>query len=295
LTCSEVVLGEAIGRLRPITLPGVVATAELQTRHDRKYVVPLDVLAAVLDRMADDLSVLEIAGRRLFRYESVYFDTPELTAYHQHAHGRRGRVKVRTRTYLDSGECLLEFKRVGARGETVKERYPYPMSCRDELDAMALQLALDRVGGSIVTTALSKVLTTSYHRATLVDRTRGSRLTCDVNLSFEAGAGRAFGPLDGVVVLESKTVGSESPVDRVLRGLGSRPLSLSKYCVGMAVLDPRLPANRWNRELRAHFGWTPSRDQPVAWPAQEVTAERGPQFWSRLASVRAGAWRALPQ
>jgi hypothetical protein len=214
----------------------------------------------VLDRMAAELAALQIDGRRLFRYESVYFDTPDLTAYRQHAHGRRRRVKVRTRTYLDSGECLLEFKRVGTRGETVKERYPYAASSRDLLDDPARALAAQRVGHSIDAAALDRVLTVGYRRATLVDPARGTRLTCDVDLRFEDGRGGSCAPLPGAVIVESKTVGAESPVDRLLRGLGRRPVSLSKYCVGMAVLDPALPANRWNRELRRHFGWQPRRD-----------------------------------
>jgi hypothetical protein len=254
-------LTAATSRLRPVALDDVLASAELQTRVDRKYLVPLHVLTVVLDRLGDQLSVLQIGDLRLFRYESVYFDTPELTAYRQHAHGRRRRVKVRTRAYLDSGECLLEFKSVGARGETIKERYPYPVGSRHTLDAAAHDLAAERVGHAIDTATLQQVLTTAYHRATLVDLARGSRVTCDVNLRFENPAGQCYGPLDGAVVLESKTVGSASPIDYALRRLGLRPLSLSKYCVGMAVLDPGLPANRWNRELRRHFGWPDS-----AWP-----------------------------
>lgn len=258
---AERTLTEATSRLRPLTLEDVLAAAELQTRIDRKYVVPLDMFTTVLDRMGDQLSVLQIGDLRLFRYESVYFDTPDLAAYRQHAYGRRRRVKIRTRAYLDSGECLLEFKRVGARGETVKERYPYLLASRHNLDAEAHALALERLGHTISTPVLRQVLTTAYHRATLVDSTQGNRVTCDVNLRFENRAGQRYGPLEGVVVLESKSVGSDSPIDRVLRRLGSRPLSLSKYCVGMAVLDPRLPANRWNRELRTHFAWSPQRSE----------------------------------
>ena len=252
-------LAGATSHLRTIALEEVLATAELQTRVDRKYVVPLGLLTTALDRTAGELRVLRIGTARLFRYESVYFDTPGLTAYRQHAHGRRRRVKVRTRTYLDSGECLLEFKSVGPRGETLKERYPYHLAARGELDAEARALAQVRVGHAIATSALRSVLTTSYRRATLVDPVRGSRVTCDVDLRFQDPAGRRFGPLDDVVVVESKTTGSECSMDGVLRRLGARPVSLSKYCVGMAVLDPRLPANRWNRELRTHFGWTPQR------------------------------------
>jgi hypothetical protein len=256
---AERTLTAATSRLRPLTLEDVLATAELQTRVDRKYVVPLATFTILFDWMGDRLSVLQIGDLRLFRYESVYFDTPELAAYLQHAHGRRRRVKIRTRAYLDSGDCLLEFKSVGARGETLKERFPYLLASRHDLDAGARALASERLGHTISTSALRPVLTTAYHRATLVDSTGLHRVTCDVNLRFENGAAQRYGPLDGVVVLESKSVGSEPLIDRVLRRLGSRPLSLSKYCVGMAVLDPRLPANRWNRELRTHFGWSPRR------------------------------------
>ncbi|GAB6985654.1 polyphosphate polymerase domain-containing protein [Nocardioides pyridinolyticus] len=261
-------LAEAVSRLPPVSLEAVLATAELQTRVDRKYVVPLDLFVRVLGQLEGELSALQIGDLRLFRYESVYFDTPELATYRLHAHGRRRRIKIRTRAYLDSGECLLEFKRTGGRGETVKERHPYRLAARHELDADASALARERLGELGVTTPLTAVLTTAYHRTTLVDRARGSRVTCDVNLRFE-GRDRTVGPLDDFVLVESKTVGAGSPVDRALRRAGSRPVSLSKYCVGMAVLDPALPANRWNRELRRHFGWAPAG---ARWPSPAAPA-----------------------
>lgn len=263
---AEEVLTEATSRLPPISLEDVLATAELQTRVDRKYVVPLHLFAAALGRLEGELSALRIGDLQLFRYESVYFDTPGLATYRQHAHGRRRRVKIRTRAYLDSGACVLELKHVGGRGETVKERYPYRLAARHRLDETASGLVRDHLGDIGAADPLRAVLTTAYDRATLVDRVRGSRMTCDVNLRFDGDA-RRFGPLDDFVLVESKTVGADSPVDRVLRGLGARPVSLSKYCVGMAVLDPGLPANRWNRELRRHFGWEPRRTNPQVEPA----------------------------
>jgi hypothetical protein len=255
---AEETLASVTRGMRPVSLEDVLATAELQTRVDRKYVVPIDLFVAVLAELSGDLSVLQIGDLQLFRYESIYFDTPDLSTYRQHAHGRRRRVKIRTRAYLDSGECTLEFKRVGSRGETVKERYPYRLAARHRLEDDARALARERLGGLVATSWLDAVLTTAYLRATLVDRVRGDRVTCDVNLRFEHDD-RHLGPFDGFVVVESKTVGAESPFDRALRRTGSRPVSLSKYCVGMAVLDPRLPANRWNRELRTYFGWAPRR------------------------------------
>ena len=104
---------------------------------------------------------------------------------------------------------------------------------------------------------LVDVLTTAYIRATLVDPECGSRITCDVDLSFDNGASDGTGrPRSSSW---SPRPGAAAVADSVLWRLGQRPVSVSKYCVGLAMLRP-MPANRWNRELRAHFGWAPRRE-----------------------------------
>jgi hypothetical protein len=246
----------ALAHLRPMSLSEVLATSELQTRVDGKYLLSLEAFDRLLEAWRDRLRVLEIDGVRMFRYESVYFDTPELTTYRQHAHGRRRRVKIRTRAYLDSSECLLELKFVGARGETVKERNPYSMEQRFDLSEPARALLAERLGSLVDVRDLRRTITTAYRRATMVDVTSHNRMTCDVNLHFANDDREGWGPR-GVVLLESKALEPARALETDLHRLGLRPLSLSKYCVGMALLDPALPANRWNRELRGHFGWTP--------------------------------------
>lgn len=73
-------------------------------------------------------------------------------------------------------------------------------------------------------------------------------------------SGQAWTSLDfsGYLVVESKSAGPATPVDRLLWRNGIRPARISKYCVGLAALDPALPANRWNRTLRRYFGWQPA-------------------------------------
>jgi hypothetical protein len=247
----------AVGQLPTLRLERVLELADLQVRVDRKYLVSADVFGRFAEAVADRLAVLEVGGRRVFRYESVYFDSAELTAFHLHAHGRRRRFKVRTRSYLDSGECMLEVKTVGGRGETIKDRLPYRLPDRHRLSEDARNFATARVGHPAVRD-LEAVLSTGYRRATLVDLVSGSRLTCDVDLMFGHRAERRHGP-EHLVLVESKTVGTAATADALLWRLGQRPVSLSKYCVGMALLHPWLPANRWNRVLRNDFGWTPER------------------------------------
>jgi hypothetical protein len=55
------------------------------------------------------------------------------------------------------------------------------------------------------------------------------------------------------VLVESKSPGPAADADRALRSLGLRPVPMSKYCVAVALLHPRLPANPWHRTLRRYF------------------------------------------
>ena len=243
---------EANARLAPISLEEVLRAAELQTRVDRKYLVSPDAFTALMDGVAAEHRVLQIDSLRDFRYESVYFDTPELTSYHLAARGRRNKFKVRTRTYLDSDTCMLEVKSVGRRNQTVKERMDYATPDRTRLSPKAAKFVEARVVLPDGAGSLAPVLTTTYARATLVDPLHGSRMTCDTDLRLVDRFGGDAQMTDRVLV-ETKSAGAPLAADRILWRLGVRPLRLSKYCVGMARLDPALPSNRWHRTLRRHF------------------------------------------
>ena len=42
---------------------------------------------------------------------------------------------------------------------------------------------------------------------------------------------------------------------RMLRSMGVRPVRISKYCLGVALLHPDTAANPWNRLLNRQFAW----------------------------------------
>lgn len=241
--------------LPPVSLAEVNSAAGLQTRSEHKYLLAPEQFSAVVQQLGSSLSVLQIEDRRLFDYESVYFDTSDLELFRAHRQGRRRRYKVRTRTYLDSQETMIEVKLKGRRGETIKHRRPHAMGERDTLTRGALQFVAEVLGSEYGVTPpeLSQALTTNYSRATLVDLTDNARLTCDVELVCSEGHMHRTGP--DLVLVESKSSNGDAMVDRVLASMGLRPLSLSKYCLGTAMLNPHLPANRWNRLLRRAFGW----------------------------------------
>jgi hypothetical protein len=252
---AERAVGEAATAIDPIGLEELMALAELQTRVDRKYFVPAYIFRCLMDELAPELRVLAIDGRRTFGYESVYFDTPQLSTYRAHLQRRRHRFKVRTRTYTDTGLCMFEVKLTGTRGETVKHRLPHPVTQRAELTQQALAHladALYRAYNQGLPAGMRPTLYTTYRRTTFVSRTGEARLTCDVGLA--CGNGRHEVRDSGThVLVESKSSAGDSAADRILRDLRVRPASVSKYCVAVAALHPELPSNPWHQTLRRYF------------------------------------------
>ncbi|TQM65611.1 VTC domain-containing protein [Klugiella xanthotipulae] len=248
-----------------VDLPRIQELADLQTRIDRKYIVPPGVFAELLRDQQPVMRMLSIDGRHRFGYESVYFDTPDLASYHSAAYGRRRRFKVRTRSYLDSHDCVLEVKAKGGRGQTVKERFPYHPALSSTITAEARQFILDRLTGVVenidtLIHTITPTLTTTYDRMTFVNPDNGTRMTADVELICDEHSRMVSVHLAGYVLIESKSPGGSTPIDRWLWGRGYRPLSLSKYCVGLATLTPTLPANKWHQTLAEYF-----RDLPVSY------------------------------
>lgn len=256
-----------LDRLRPVGLEELNAAAELQTRVDRKYIVPRDAVPDVLAQLPAGTEVLEVGGERLLRYASRYFDTPALDSYLGAAHGRRRRFKVRSRTYVDSGASFLEVKTRGGRSATVKDRVPVAGDgVRAGLDedavgyaaAMLVDAGIPRA--ETIAQRLEPILTTGYRRATLLlppgsdgDASRG---TIDLDLRWHdlhAPDDSGTLTLPDTVIVETKSGCRAGALDRALWRSGHRPATVSKYGTGLAALRPGLPRNKWHRTLVRHF------------------------------------------
>jgi hypothetical protein len=240
-------------RAAAISLEEVLERAALQVRVDRKYLLSADEFVRLGESLGGDLDVLEIGGRRSFAYESRYFDTPGLQTYHEHAAGRPDRFKVRTRSYLDSGETMFEVKLATADGGTVKRRVAHPFAARGRLTPAArghLQAALGLAGRSLPG-ALVETSVITYRRTTFVTADGSARITVDHDLLWSGGGGEVRALADRVLV-EVKSATGDSRVDRALARLGLQARSVSKYCLGLALLHPELPSAPWDELLERH-------------------------------------------
>ncbi len=249
-----------------VTLDELNENAEMLTRIDRKYVLDRDGAEAFVRALDPRIRVLEIDGRRQSAYETVYFDTPDLLSYRMSAQSRRVRIKVRTRTYVESRTSFLEVKTRGGNDVTVKDRIGYQWIRRGALSEEGRAFASDAFDmlGQRAERAddLHVAITTRYRRATLLAPDDG-RITIDTDLSWMLPDGRSL-DLPGLVIVETKSRSAATDVDRLLWRARCRPQPVSKFATGLAALRPELPHNRWARLLRGPFTPETSKEQLCA-------------------------------
>jgi hypothetical protein len=263
---AGVVLDVPLAGLGTIDLAELTERASLLTRIDRKYLLPRGALDAVLADLDPGVRVLDISGVRSSAYESVYFDTPDLTSFLMAAHPRRRRFKIRTRTYVDSAQSYLEVKTRGGRGATVKDRLPYAPGDRATLTTEGRRYTDTVLDAADISGTqgrdLLPTLTTRYLRTTLFIPESLSRATIDTDLSWAANTGETSSRADApqlrldrpqLAIVETKSGARASAVDRILWAHGHRPATVSKYGTGMAALHADLPANKWAPVLRRYF------------------------------------------
>ncbi|WP_419843010.1 polyphosphate polymerase domain-containing protein [Candidatus Poriferisodalis sp.] len=286
---------EQLTAFAPIGRSELTATADLQNRTDRKYLVPEADVPGILRHIQAGLGsacrVLTIGGRNQFAYRSTYFDSARLDSYYSAAHRRPSRFKLRARQYLDTHTSMLEIKMPDRRGRKVKHRAACDPCEADGLTAEGRAFVESIERTRALAGELRPVLTTSYLRATLcITAGETARVTVDTELCWRSvglswhGAGRQlrFGP---TAVIETKTSGVPCAVDRILWRSGIRPVAFSKYCTGLAALTPTLPANKWNRVLRRHLNWHPQRGDTAHVPPASADAQPGVTMTPSLRSA----------
>ena len=248
---EQAAVNAAIAALPSVQLSRLQSDAALLSRRERKYLVPVSVAASLVAAISGDARALQINDERSFRYESVYFDTPAGQSYLASARRRRHAFKVRTRTYVNSRECMLEVKLRGSRNRTMKSRLDYPANSSGQLNDTALEFIADVLGAGNES-VLAPTLTTIYQRSTLL-LPGDARLTIDTDFSATTPAGEHVS-LNEFAIIESKSRLAPTVADRALWRMGFRPIKLSKFGTSLAAMDPTLPSNRWTRALKSP--WT---------------------------------------
>ena len=232
--------------LDPTTLSGLESVS-LLNRMDTKFLVSESELGALLSALGRDYLVLDPDGRRLHQYRTLYFDTPGFDLYRHHHAGQAVRYKVRSRAYVDSGLTFFEIKAKNERGRTIKHRVSTDTSLSELTPAARALLAEHTPPNERL---VEPKLRNDFLRITLVGKACAERVTLDLGIQFECDGRTAI--LPGVVIAELKQSGVDldSPFIRRMCEIGRYPTSVSKYCVGVALLVQGIEHDAFEANLR---------------------------------------------
>ena len=169
---------------------------------------------------------------------------------------------MRSRCYDASGLAFLEVKtRDGAR--TVKTRlegvHVVDDGLTEEGRAFVAATLEDACIATDVVGELVPVLRTRYRRSTLHLADDASRVTVDRDLTWHDELSGAANAQPGLVVVETKSAGAASPMDRLLWAGGARPPGSAGTAAGWPPSTPHSPTTAG----RARCAATSDQEDPM--------------------------------
>jgi hypothetical protein len=217
---------------------------KLMNRMDTKCIFSVDLLNKILIECKNYYKVLYHAGTRSSFYKTLYFDTQELKFYFDHHNGRARRFKVRMRNYTESDLFYLEIK-YKKYGRTDKKR----IKVKDFTNVLDTDqnLFLEKITNQPL--ELKPVIWNNFHRITLVNKQTPERVTIDTNIGFEYKD--KMSRYDRLVIGEIKQERTDynSPILNLLKKNGIRPSGMSKYCLGIAVMEHGIKQNSFKERI----------------------------------------------
>jgi hypothetical protein len=219
---------------------------KLLNRIDTKYICNVELLPIILEASLREFRIQEMNKERIFRYESLYYDTPELKTYFDHHQGKRIRYKIRFRKYIDTGDAFLEIKKKKNYIRTDKRRTEFELS--SEMTKEHLKFLQNHI--DVPQSGLEPSIWTLFDRITLAGKNHLERVTIDTNICFRDNNSQEV-LLPNMAVLEVKRTksGDTSPFIKTLKDLKLRPFGISKYILGNILLTPNIKHNRFRNKV----------------------------------------------
>lgn len=225
----------------------------LMKRYDTKFVFHADKLQSVLEYLRKDYGVLEINNKRIFLYQTLYYDTDDYYFYRQHHDKKLSRYKIRCRTYADTEKCYIEVKCKNNKKKTIKDRLLInnAMVHSDLLDEAVL-FARAHVFGKECENRVNDIkpaLLVNYRRITLTNPRNHERITFDVDLTFSDGDHDL--KMKNLVVAELKQshLVMSSCFSKYLKKMNIFPVQFSKYCMGVILMGKSARYNQFKENL----------------------------------------------
>lgn len=220
-------------------------SVKLMNRIDTKFATSFCKLPLLLSQLYSNYKILSIDDQQVFSFKTSYYDTLQLSMYLKHHNGALNRYKIRERNYLNNGVSYLEIKFKNNKGRTIKERIKRTLVASDFSE---VEKTFINEKTPYSSNALSLKVVVNYSRITLVSKDLNEKITIDCDIHFSDL--QTDHELKKLIIIEVKqSCRSKTPIFSILRDLSVKPLSISKYCLGVNFLYPSIKKNNFKEKL----------------------------------------------
>jgi hypothetical protein len=235
-----------LNKFEPIQLEEM-EQVKFMNRIDRKFWFRESDLSTLLRPLPSSYYILTINGSTKAHYATIYYDTVSDEMYLTHHNRKRNRLKIRKRTYIDSGISFLEVKFKSNKGRTIKNRM---RSDENPEQFTPEEQKFIEANSPYTVDDLMIKSTNRFTRMTLVSKSMDERCTIDTDLQFRINNEHI--DLENIAIAEIKTDGrmANSQLGLMLRELRIKKSGFSKYCIGRVMLEPSIKQNAFKTNLR---------------------------------------------
>lgn len=219
-----------------------LGAAQLQNRIDAKFPVGIQTAQKFLTCLSD-YNAVEIGSSICLPYQTLYYDTKDYDLFRMHQRGKSGRIKFRSRKY-STGDIFHETKIKNNKGRTIKKRIEGLSLDKNSTPLFPKKETLCPYAD------LHPSLMVYYDRITLAAPDFSERITVDFNLSYEYNSTKLNFPDIAVIELKRGRTDTPTRAKTVLRELRVSQCGFSKYCIGIAALNPDIPQNFMKNKFR---------------------------------------------
>lgn len=232
-------LNQKLLSFSPISLSQLNAQASFLDRVDVKYLMSEEDFENILKDLEKNFYLLEINGKSIFEYSSIYMDSENYDFYYQHQNGIKPRTKIRTRLYVDSNLAFFEYKQ---KDKNVTRKFRYQFAQASDHGKMTqewtkfFEETYKSLYGETPKT-IFPALETRYNRLTFCSKDSAERLTIDfhINLTDIRNPKKETKNLRNLVIVESKSSKADGMSHKIMKKYGiEKAHSCSKYGLGLA-------------------------------------------------------------
>jgi len=214
---------------------------------ETKFILNANKLKEVLDDISDRYFVLEIKGNRILKCNSEYYDTADYQLYMAYHNGSADRYLIKKNEIEGIKTSSLEIKFQSNKGEISKVKYKNKDT---NLEGNKTKEFV-RENSPFNPGVLKKMLKNSYYRIVLIHKTVKEKITIDIDMMLSHMQFQMELPHLAIVEVKQEKLAIFSDFIISLRKLNIQKTSLSKYCIGVALLNRDVKKNNFKSKLLA--------------------------------------------